>query len=57
MIFQAYLLGDEDTLVPIGEKFTARTSLDAVNHARELFPGLCPVVSEVRITEGTYVQG
>ena len=53
MIFQAYLLGDDDTLIPLGEPFPARTSLEAVQQSRELWPGLSPVVSEVKCTADT----
>jgi hypothetical protein len=54
VIFQAYVLTDDDTLEPLGDVFAARTSLDAVQQARELWPGLSPVVSEVKsaVTEG-----
>lgn len=54
MIFQAYILGDDLLFVPLGEPFEAKTCLEAVQMAREYWPGLHPVIeeylSEVKIT-------
>lgn len=46
MKFQAYLLGEDMLFVPIGDSFEARTCLDAVQQAREYWPGLSPIVEE-----------
>jgi hypothetical protein len=46
VIFQAYILGDDLFFVPIGEPFEAKTCLEAVQMAREYWPGLHPVIEE-----------
>lgn len=46
MIFQACLLDDRGEFVPLGDPFEARTCLEAVQQAREYWPGLHPVIEE-----------
>ena len=56
MRFQAYVLDDENLFVKVGEPFDARTSLDAVQQAREYWPGLSPIVEDVKYAAETIEQ-
>ena len=54
--FQAYVLDDDNLLVKVGDSFRARNSLDAVQQAREFWPGLSPMIEEelpVKMREST----
>jgi len=44
--YQAFVLTDESLLDPLGEPFEAKTSLEAVQMAKEYWPGLQPVIEE-----------
>lgn len=46
MKYQAFVLGDDSVLEPIGEPFEAKTCLEAVQMAKEYWPGLQPVIEE-----------
>lgn len=51
MRYQAFILGDDLLFVPLGEPFEAKTSLEAVQLAKEYWPGLSPVIEETEMTD------